>query len=371
MSIDTFIFSNERKDRLRRHLLFWLAYCSYFYIQSIPPKSFPEFFIGKTYFIALMNLVCFAPVFIGAVYVFIYYLLPRTLQRKKYWPFIFAFLLVYVLGSAINYFMAALFLHWTSYFPLTLEHRMEMGNFNTRWGMVIATVALGIKLSKNFYLQQKENLELLKRKTQSEMQLEKARIHPEMLLRSLNSIYTGEATKAPSMILGLSELLSYSLYEIESQWVPLKKELLELKHLLSLEDSNDDSVINYTFQVKGMVSEQLIVPMTIVKLVEQALTLLYKWDCHTAFLNIGIEIKKEMLFLKLSVVFNSCIGHDMSEWHSFINCAKHRMNNYYKGEDFQIATKEFASEYSLTLDLRLVDQCSGSNSLNTRVYESA
>ncbi|MGZ3940325.1 MAG: histidine kinase [Flavisolibacter sp.] len=371
MSIDTFIFSNERKDRLRRHLLFWLAYCSYFYIQSIPPKSFPEFFIGKTYFIALMNLICFAPVFIGAVYFFIYYLLPRTLQRKKYGLFVFGFLLVYVLGSAVNYFTATLFLYCTGYFPMTLEHKIEMGNFNTRWGMVIATVALGIKLSKNFYLQQKENLELLKRRTQSEMQLEKARIHPEMLLRSLDSIYTCEATHAPSMILELSELLSYSIYEMESQWVPLKKELLELKHLLSLEEHSTDSVINIYLQVKGMVSDQLIVPMTIVKLVEDTLSLLHKWDCHTAVLNIQIEIKNERLFLKLSVVSNNCIGHETSEWHSFINGAKHRMNNYYKGEDFQIATKEFASEYSLTLDLRLVDQFSGSKSVNTKVYESA
>jgi hypothetical protein len=128
-------------------------------------------------------------VFIAATYFFIYYLLPKTIQKKKYLLFIAGFLLTYIIGTAINYFTAQQFLIITQFFPDTFQHRIEMSNVNTRWGMIIATIALGIKLSKNWYIQQKENLEIVKNKLKMEMQSEKARIHPELLLRSLDNIY--------------------------------------------------------------------------------------------------------------------------------------------------------------------------------------
>jgi len=101
-------------------------------------------------------------------------------------------------------------------FSHDLQHKIEMSNFNTRWGMVIAIIALGIKSTKSWYLQQKENLEILKKKTRAEMQLQKSRIHPQLLLRSLDSIYINiqkRSGNASTMILNLSGLLCYSLYE--------------------------------------------------------------------------------------------------------------------------------------------------------------
>ncbi|MGZ3924217.1 MAG: histidine kinase [Flavisolibacter sp.] len=371
MSIDTFIFSNERKDRLRRHLLFWLAYCSYFYIQSIPPKSFPEFFIGKTYFIALMNLICFAPVFIGAVYFFIYYLLPRVLQRKRYFMFILSFLLVYAIGTFINFFTATLFLYYTHYFPMTFQHKIATGNYNARWGMVIATIALGIKLSKNFYLQQKENLALVKRKTQSEMQLEKARIHPEMLLRSLDTIHKREATKSPSMILDLSELLSYSLYEVESESAPLEKELLQLKHLLSLEKNNANGVANICLQIEGTAREQSIVPMTIVKLVEETLSLLHKWDLPVDMFDTRIELTPGKLSLNLSVIYQGDTENGMNDWYRLIERAQQRMKMQYAEESFKLTATEAKDELSLELRVRLAENIAVENNTNAISHEPA
>ena len=154
------ILSNKPPHRFVRHLVFWVVYCTYFYVQSLAPRTFAEFQNRDTYYFAWLNLCCFGPVFIFAVYFSIYYLLPKILARKKYAFFLLGFLLLYVAGTFVNYFMAGIFLshvHYSTPLENNFQHRMQFGSYNTRWGMVIAIIAIGIKLTKTWYLQQKEN----------------------------------------------------------------------------------------------------------------------------------------------------------------------------------------------------------------------
>jgi LytS/YehU family sensor histidine kinase len=191
-------------------------------------------------------------------------------MKKRYFLFLFALLLVYAAGSFINYFMAGVLLnhvHYSTPVEVNFEHRMEFGNYNTRWGMIIAIIAIGIKLTKKLYLQQKENLEMLRKKTRTEMQLQKARIHPDFLLRSLNTIYShiqSGSDEAPSIILNLSDLLSYSLYENGKGLVPLKKELMQLNNFISLEKQARGDCLDVNIKTSDDSHNKYIVPHVIV-----------------------------------------------------------------------------------------------------------
>ncbi len=358
MTRHEFIFSNKLKPRLARHLVFWITYCIYFYIQSIPPQTFTEFFIAKTYFIALINLCTFVPVFIITTYFLIYYLLPKTIMKRKYLLFITGFLLSYIAGTAINYFTTQWFLFITGYFPNTFQHRIEMSNYNTRWGMIIATIALGIKLTENWYLQQQQNFELIKRKAKAEMQSEKARIHPELLLRSLNTIHSNiqiNTDKAPSLILNLSEILSYSLYENDNIMVLLKSELFQLQNLIALEQSKKESGISVQLQVKGD-TNNYIVPMVFIKIVETIISRLYKENVNSCLLQIDLVVHNEMLLSTFTLYNDTENNLQNISWSFFITGIRNRLSNHYNSTDFKIKLDNDKKRIIINLQLKLLTQ---------------
>ena len=353
-----FIFSNKTSYRVKRHLTFWLIYCIYFYLQSIPPKTYDEFFVLKTYYIALMNLCCFAPVFIATTYFFIYYLLPKIIKNNKYFRFIVGFLLLYIAGTFINYFTAEIFLYYTGYFPNTFQHRIEMGNFNTRWGMVIATIALGIKLSKDWYLQQKENLQILKSKSRNEMQLQKFRIHPEFLLRSLDAIYIDMQSgfiNAPSMILKLSDVLSYSLYETDSDLVLLEKEITEVRHFIFLEQLNRECAIEIQMHINGRMENKYIAPMVIVKLLDECITLLHDTETESGILYLHIIAVTNRLSVDLTIINLKEKIPANDQWPLLVAKAQNRLREYYDKPDYEIELVKEKSKTWIRLNLLLSD----------------
>ncbi|MEP6712814.1 MAG: histidine kinase [Ferruginibacter sp.] len=358
MTIYQLIFSDKKNIRLKRHLTFWFIYCIYFYLQSLPPRTYDEFFLFKTYYIAWVNLLCFAPVFIAVTYFSIYYLLPKTIKKIKYFFFIAGFLLLYVAGTFINYFTAEIFLYYTGFYPNTFQHRIEMGNFNTRWGMIIATVALGIKLSKDWYLQQKENLDILKIKSRNEMQLQKFRIHPEFLLRSLDTIYIDMHSgfiNASSMILNLSDVLSYSLYETDSELVLLEKEIAEVEHLIFLEQLNSECAIEIQMHIKGSLENKYIAPMAIVKLLDECITLLHDTETESVILYLHIIAATKRLFVDLTIInFKEKIPAD-DQWPLLVATAQNRFREYYTKPDYSIELVKEKSETRIKLNLLLAD----------------
>jgi hypothetical protein len=382
MTRNDFIFSNNPTHRVTRHLVFWMVYCTYFYIQSLAPKKYDEFFIGDTWYFAFLNLCCFAPVFIGTVYFFVYYLLPDVLKKKKYIRFILAFILVYIFGTFINYFMAGIFLnnvHYSVPIEPNFQHRLEFGNYNTRWGTIIAIVALGIKLSKDWFLQQKENLEILRKKTRTEMQLQKARINPELLFRSLDTIYTNiqsGSVNSTSMILNLSDLLSYSLYEGEMELIPLEKELLELQNLIFLEQLNKESLLVIQLETEGEISNKYIAPMVIIKLLDESITLLHNSKLLYCHINLHIIVVNNTLSLNLSFIDLDEKSSSIIKWNLLIENTEGRLREYYSTPDYQIELKEENRKTIISLKIRLTGNAKETNvvstiTLNTATYDPA
>ena len=268
------------------------------------------------------------------------------------------FLLVYIAGTCINYFTAEIFLYYTGYFPNTFQHRIEMGNYNTRWGMIIATIALGIKLSKDWYRQQKENLEILKRKTRNEMQLQKFRIHPEFLLRSLDTIYIDMQSgfiNSSRMILNLSDVLSYSLYETESELVLLEKEITEVRHFIFLEQLNSECAIEIKMHIKGSLENKYIAPMAIVKLLDECITLLHDTETESGILYLHIIAVTNRLSVDLIVINlkEEIPGND--QWPLLVANAQNRLREYYTKTDYEIELLKEKFETRITLNLLLSD----------------
>jgi LytS/YehU family sensor histidine kinase len=297
-------------------------------------------------------------VFIAAVYVSIYYLLPKTLAQKKYAFFFLAFLLLYAAGTFVNYFMAGIFLshvHYSTPVEVNFEHRMEFGNYNTRWGMVIAIVAMGIKLTKTWYLQQRENLEIAKKKNRVEMQLQKARLHPAFLFRTLDTIYDhiqSGSGKAPSITLNLSELLRYSLYENGKELVPLERELEQLNNFITIEQQGRG--IDKKIQTSSKANSKYLVPLIIIKLLEESIALLHAGERVASLAKLNItEVNNKvwvmLFFRRLHKQPDEVIDVGVA-----VENAKKRLLEYYSANDFSLELSQNDQGTYVNLLLALV-----------------
>ena len=219
-----------------RHILFWAIYCSYFYIQSISPQSLPEFSNPSTYRNAFISLCCFIPACVLSVYVSVYFILPRFIETKRYGTAILAFVLLFTVGTLINYQAAKLYYQYSQVDKY--KAAITLGYLNTTWAMIISGIAICISVTEKWYRQKREIASINQQKKRNELNLRKNKMHPGFLYNTLDAIYNdirGNRGKSSPMILVLSNLLSYSLYDSKIDRVTLQHELNAVDDYISLE----------------------------------------------------------------------------------------------------------------------------------------
>ena len=85
---------------------------------------------------------------------------------------------------------------------------------------------------------QNDKQELANQTLQSELKFLKSQINPHFLFNTLNSLYALTLKKsdlAPEIVLKLSEMMRYMLYECNEKYVPLDKEVNYVINYLDLE----------------------------------------------------------------------------------------------------------------------------------------
>ena len=108
---------------------------------------------------------------------------------------------------------------------------------------------------------------------EQELHYLKRQIHPHFLFNTLNTIY-GFALKqskhTPEIILKLSNLLDYILYQVNKPKVKLKEEILHIKEYVDLEKIRFQDTLKVNFNA-GEIDENLeVAPMLLIPFVENA-----------------------------------------------------------------------------------------------------
>ena len=158
------------------------------------------------------------------------------------------------------------------------------------------------KLFKNLHLKQKEHELLLRQKINNELQLLKTKFRPQFLynaLQHISNLIHKQSDESPSILLKLSELLSYVLYENEKELVPLENELGILKTFLLLKNTfhSGDCTIQFNQQVES--KHLYISPLLLLSIVENCLDNLYQNGEQHVFLNLIIKTIHDELHFQL------------------------------------------------------------------------
>ena len=128
-----------------------------------------------------------------------------------------------------------------------------------------------VKITVDWYTNIREKQELVTETMQSELRFLKSQINPHFLFNTLNSLYALTLKKsdiAPDIVLKLSEMMRYMLYECNEKWVPLGKELNYVANYLEMERIRQGSRVDISYEINGLVSDQKIAPLMFIPFIE-------------------------------------------------------------------------------------------------------
>ena len=217
-----------------------------------------------------------------------YYLLPRFFYKKMYLPFFTAVLLVVV----IIIFTEEAILEQI-YFPDTRGKRFPGIFFSLLKVLPIITILTGFKFAWDALMKQNQLEELEKVVKESELKMLKSQINPHFLFNNLNNLYAyaiENSTKTPTIILELSAVLRYMLYECKEQYVLLLKEVKNLEHFVKLNELQIEERGKVNFNAKNIDEHYEIAPLILIVFVENA----FKHSQSSQSENITIEIDMEI-----------------------------------------------------------------------------
>ena len=154
------------------------------------------------------------------------------------------------------------------------------------------------------YVKLKESTQqLLIEKHEAELNFLKSQTNPHFLFNTLNNIFSLSRDKsdlAPESIIKLSKILRFMLHETGSEHIAIEKELKIIGDYIDLEKLRyDDSLrINFNYDVDDM--KQVIPPLLLIPLVENAFKHGVAETTGDPFIDIHLSTKRQQLTFLVS-----------------------------------------------------------------------
>jgi LytS/YehU family sensor histidine kinase len=171
-----------------------------------------------------------------------------------------------------------------------------------RGAITIGGIAASIKLMKHWYVKEQRNLQLQKENAEVQLQLLKAQIHPHFLFNTLNNIYSHTQNTAPvasQLVMGLSDMLRFMLYECIQPQVPLSKELKMIQDYITLEQIRYDDQLDVHIDLPVNYDNLGIAPLLMLPLVENCFKHGTSHMLEQPWLSLQVTLEKSRMQLKL------------------------------------------------------------------------
>lgn len=333
------------KRRWLYHTLFWILY--YFFLCLVFYNAYQIHDL-----IFYVQLILFMPLSAALVYVNFYILIPYFLYRKKY--FYYALLLsLALLGTAfIDQLLKQLYAHFGSkIFAFTADLNFQNLFLETTSMFYLTGFTTSVKLSKDWIQNQQLMKEKEKQYLETELNFLKAQIQPHFFFNTLNNLYSltlKKSDQAPEIVLKLSALMSYMLYESNTAKVSLSKEITYLQNYLDLEKLRFGQRLIVTFEMEGSIEEVNIPPMILILFLENSFKHGVKNNLNKIQIDISLKVAGGFLFftVKNPVAENTSTGNTGIG----LKNAKRRLELLY-GNNYRLDLLEKQNEFIVSLKM--------------------
>lgn len=244
------------------HLIFWGFFLSLPFLLSTPPNPpgvklppIPDEYIILFYVLDI-------PLF----YLNAYVLIPKILKTRGVWLYLLSVVAVISMILALN-------LTVRNYLLAPIGYSVRVTIWTLFPVILLYAVSTSLKLFTDFIADERQRKELENEKLKSELSFLRSQISPHFMFNVLNSLVSLARKKSDLLepvIIKLSDLLRYMLYESDDLKVSLEKEMRYLESYVELQRLRFGNNVKISFRVENILPHQMIEPMLLIPFVENA-----------------------------------------------------------------------------------------------------
>lgn len=295
--------------------------------------------------------------YLTAAMVINYLLLPQFYYKKRQVLFFLSVIVLITLVILVDELVLE-----QIYFPTTRGTYFPGFFYTLVETLPIIIIIVAFKFAWDFHQKQNEIERLKTLVKDSELQFLKSQINPHFLFNNLNNLYSyaiENSPKTPSIILELSSVLRYMLYDCKGDVVPLSKELKHLRNFTALNELQIENrgIVRFTESIKS--TEYAISPLILVVFIENA----FKHSTESLSKNILIDISLEvsetglLTFKSINSFKPGYISKSRSKGIGLENVVKRLHLLYAKKHELHIQQNDSLYIVTLTMQLKPLDQC--------------
>ncbi len=272
------------------HIFFWMGLLCLMMLANVPAIGF---------FDALTTNLITIIFYLAITYIDYFYLFPKYLKERKLWIHFTWVGLYSLLLTPIK--MAVLHLAtWNSEEPLIQDASHMFFMFLSLFFVGVCSSIY--RIMNEWIIQQRDKKELEKQTLQSELNFLKSQINPHFLFNTLNSLYALTLKKsdlAPEIVLKLSEMMRYMLYECNEKTVFLSKEIQYIQNYLDLEKLRHGAKMDVHFDVLGDTENKKIAPLLLMPFIENSFKHGINSQVSEGYVNIELYVQSDDLCIKV------------------------------------------------------------------------
>ncbi|MBZ4042277.1 sensor histidine kinase [Flavobacterium hibisci] len=283
---------------LHYHFFFWLTY---FLFNTFRWGSY-----FNDYLYSLKTNLLGFPIHMTLCYLNILIFMPYLVYRKRYLLYVLAVLSTIFLMVVIKFKLTYLLIThnvWPegpeTIDKLTLNYTIDM----MMGELYVITFVTAIKITFDFLQEQKRVTDLEKSQLETELLFLKSQISPHFFFNTLNNIYSlsvEKSNKTPKIVLKLSELMRYMLYDTKGKKQSLENEILCIQNYLDLERIRNDERLEVNMSVSGDIHDKEISPVILLTFIENAFKHGVNKNTGKVKIDIDFTIKGDYLHFKIS-----------------------------------------------------------------------
>lgn len=309
-----FLFSDSQRYRVARHVsywLFWMVFQGFLY-------SFVAVRRGFLYWPRLQSSLVESLIYLiphmFLSYMLIYFVIPRYLLQQKYYATIAWVLFLFFLSALMSSILSITVIESVREYIMGVDYISALRDDGQglaiflglmagfRGAITIGGISAAIKLMKHWYVKEQRNLTLQKENMEAQLKVLKAQIHPHFLFNTLNNIYSYTRNNSPvasKMLMELSDILRYILYEGDLQRVALTKELKLLRDYIALEQLRYGNKLEVTVSYPSNAEQYFIAPLLLLPFVENCFKHGTSTMLENPWVSLQLYISNDVLHMKL------------------------------------------------------------------------
>jgi len=333
-----------------RHSLFWICFIIYWVVLVHPPKVNPTIF--------LINTLKYIPGWMVVVYSLLNYFLPKFLMKKKFIRFTLGYAGVIALATIYTELFKLNFIAQPGNSGADLLSGRNILPF-----IHVSGIAASAKFLRHSLLQEIRATQARKQKTVAELELLKAQVHPHFLFNTLNNLFAHTmrgSAQSSQIVIKLSELLRFMIYESKNDDIELSKEIELLNNYIDLEKLRYGNDLEISTAYSGDIANKLIAPLLLLPLVENSFKHGTSQQLDKKWIVLYLHVKGSKLTFKLAnsrddvIVAPAIKGKGKGI--GLDNVKKRLQLLYPESHEFKVTKDEQSFEVTITLELDKKDR---------------